>query len=180
MDRRNAIMAFSGVLASSALMAIPRRPALAQTPAELGQATRITSLQYRAQTLQVGTFSKQTSELATTQAVHPRVRQFAVFEVDEQTAMAQVLTDVNNPRPVPLDAQHAALLQQLQSQSGKTFDLAYIQGQIVGHQQLLNIQQAFLNGTLTGNDDEHIAVLARVVIQMHLTMLQDLHTEITA
>ena len=76
--------------------------------------------------------------------------------------------------------QHTALLHQLQSQSGKTFDSAYIQGQIVGHQQLLNIQQAFLNKTLTGNDDEHIAVIARAVIQMHLTMLQDLQTEITA
>ena len=49
------------------------------------------------------------------QATHPKVRQFAQFEVNEQTAMAQVLTDVNNPPPVPLDAQHAALLQQLQS-----------------------------------------------------------------
>jgi putative membrane protein len=180
MDRRNAIMAFSGILASSALLAAPRGPALAQTAAESGQATKLTPLQYRAQTLQVGTFSKQTSQLALTQAMHPKVRQFAQFEVNEQIAMAQVLTDVNNPPPVPLDAQHAALLQQLQAQSGKTFDAAYLQGQIVGHQQLLNVQQAFLNTTLTGNDDEHIAVLARVVIQMHLAMLQDLQTELAA
>jgi putative membrane protein len=180
MDRRNAIMALSGVLASSALIAIPRGPVFAQNSAESGQAIRITPIQYRARTLQVGTFSKQTSQLAAAQAVHPRVRQFAVFETDEQTAMAQVLTDVNDPPPVPLDAQHAALLQQLQLLSGKAFDTAYVQEQIVGHQQLLNIQQTFLNGTLTGNNDEHIAVLARVVIQMHLTMLQDLHTEITA
>jgi putative membrane protein len=180
MDRRNAIMAFSGILASSALIAMPRHWVFAQTPAESGQATKITPLQYKTQTLQVGTFSKETSQLAVAQAIHPRVRQFAQFEVNEQTAMAQVLTDVNNPPPVPLDVQHAALLQQLQSQSGKLFDIAYIQGQIVGHQQLLNIQQAFLNAILTGNDDEHIAVLARVVIQMHLTMLQDLQTEITA
>jgi putative membrane protein len=94
--------------------------------------------------------------------------------------MAQVLTDINDPPPVPLDAQHVALLQQLQSQVGKSFDTADIQGQIVGHQQLLNIQQAFLNSILIGNDDEHIAVLARAVIQMHLTMLQELKMEITA
>jgi putative membrane protein len=180
MDRRNAIMAFSGILASSALVAMPRRPAFAQTEAESGQAQMITPLQYRTQTLQVGTFSKETSQLAMAQATHPKVRQFAQFEVNEQTAMAQVLTDVNNPPPVPLDAQHAALLQQLQSQSGNSFDTDYIQGQIVGHQQLLNIQQAFLNSILTGNDAEHIAVLARVVIQMHLAMLQELQMEITA
>ena len=180
MDRRNAIMAFSGILASSALVAMPGRPAFAQTPAASGQAKLITPLQYRTQTLQIGTFSKEASQLATVQATHPKVRQFAQFEVNEQTAMAQVLTDVNNPPPVPLDEQHTALLQQLQSLSGKTFDAAYIQGQLVGHQQLLNIQQTFLNSILTGNDDEHIAVLVRVVIQMHLAMLQELQMEITA
>ncbi len=66
-------------LASSALTAMPRRPVFAQTPVEPGQATRITPLQYRAQTLLVGTFSKHTSQLAMVQAVHPKVRQFAVF-----------------------------------------------------------------------------------------------------
>jgi putative membrane protein len=180
MDRRNAIMAFSGILASSALVAMPRHTAFAQTEAESGKAKLITPLQYRTQTLQVGTFSKATSQLATVQATHPKVAQFAQFEVNEQTAMAQVLTDVNNPPPAPLDAEHTALLQQLQSLSGKSFDSAYIQGQIIGHQQLLNIQQTFLNSILTGNDAEHIAVLARVVIQMHLTMLQQLQMEITA
>ncbi len=180
MDRRNAIMAFSGMLASSALIATPRRAAFAQTEAETGQAKVITPLQYKTQTLQVGTFSKETSQLAAAQAIHPKVKQFAQFEVNEQTAIAQVLTDVNNPPPVPLDQQHAALLQQLQSLSGKNFDTAYIQGQIIGHQQLLNIQQTFLNSILTGNDAEHIAVLARVVIQMHLAMLQELQMEITA
>jgi putative membrane protein len=90
------------------------------------------------------------------------------------------LTDVNDPSPVPLDTQHAALLQQLQSQSANSFDIAYIQCRIVGHQQLLNIQQVFLNSILTGNDTEHIAVLARVVIQMHLAMLQELQMEIAA
>ncbi len=179
MDRRNAIMTFSGILASSALVGVSRRPAFAQTDAESGKAKLITPLQYKTQTLQVGTFSKETSQLAMVQATHPKVAQFAQFEVNEQTAMAQVLTDLNNPPSVPLDDQHAALLRQLQSLSGKSFDTAFIQGQIVGHQQLLNIQQTFLNSILTGNDTEHIAVLARVVIQMHLAMLQELQMEIT-
>ena len=34
MDRRHAIMAFSGILASSALIAMPRHRVFAQTPAE--------------------------------------------------------------------------------------------------------------------------------------------------
>ena len=101
MDRRNAIMALSGILASSALVAMPRHPVFARTKAEFGEAKEITPLEYKTQTLQVGTFSKETSQLATAQAIHPKVKQFAQFEVNEQTAMAQVLTDVNNPPPVP-------------------------------------------------------------------------------
>jgi hypothetical protein len=42
------------------------------------------------------------------------------------------------------------------------------------------LQQGLQSQSGKVNDDEHIAVLARVVIQMHLTMLQDLQTEITA
>ncbi len=36
MHRRNALMAFSGILATSAFMAVPRRPALAQSVADSG------------------------------------------------------------------------------------------------------------------------------------------------
>ncbi len=180
MDRRNAIMAFSGILAGSALIATPRRAAFAQTKAESGQATEITPLQYRSQTLRLGTFSKQASQLAMMHAVHPKVRQFSQFEVNEQTAMSQVLTDATNPPPAPLDAQHAALLQQLQGQTGKAFDTAYIQAEMTAHRELLNVQQAFLNASLAGSKDEHVAVLARMVIDMHLTMLQELQATITA
>ena len=49
-----------------------------------------------------------------------------------------------------------------------------MQGQIKGHQELFAIQEEFLNGVPTDHGREHIAVLARTVIQMHLTMLQDL------
>jgi hypothetical protein len=58
MDRRHAIMAFSGILA----IAIPRHRVFAQTPAESGQATKITPLQYKTQTLQVGTFSMRSTQ----------------------------------------------------------------------------------------------------------------------
>jgi len=172
MDRRNALMTFSGILASSALIAVPRRSA--DTPA------RITMTEYKAQTLAAGNFSKQISQLAVTNANHPRVKEFAEFEVAEQTTVAQVLTDSANPPPLALDTQQAEVMGQLQAQSGKDFDSAYVQAQIAGHRQLLTIQQAFLNAAMAGQEYEPIAVMARMVIQMHLTMLQDLQNQMAA
>ena len=96
------------------------------------------------------------------------------FEIAEQTAVAQVLTDVDNPPPVPLDAEHAAVLATLQAQSGPAFDRAYILSQITGHQELLQIQQGYLDNTNRSTDTQHIAVLARMSIQQHLVMLQEI------
>jgi len=131
--------------------------------------------QYRKATLMVGSLAKQTSELALQQAAHPAVKQFAGFENAEQTTLAQVLTNTQNPPPAPLDANEAAMLRQLEAASGPSFDQAYVQGQIMGHQQLLGIQEAFLQGQPSmATDAVHVAMLARTVIQMHLTMLQTL------
>jgi len=171
MNRRYAITALSGVLATTAVLASGRARA---------ETTPSTMSQYKTGTLQVGTFSLQTSELALTRATHPKVKEFAGFERNEQMAMAQVLTNMNNPTPVPLNAQNTALLQQLQAKSGKAFDVAYVQGQIAGHQELMKIQQSFLDVIPTELADKDIAILARTVIQMHLTMLADLQTALTA
>lgn len=173
MNRRDMIVTLSGVMATSALIA---GPALAQT----SPGPTLSMAKFKAKTLMAGTYSKQTSELAIAQATHPKVKEFGQFEANEQTAVAQVLTDINNPPPAPLDPKHAALLQQLQGMSGKAFDAAYVQGQIDGHQELLNIQQAFLNGVPLSHDYRHVAILSRMAIQMHLTMLQDLQGQLAA
>lgn len=176
MNRRDMIVTLSGVVATSALLAASSSSADAQamTGPTLGLA------KYKTETLMAGTFAKQTSQLAISQATHPKVKEFAQFETAEQTTIAQVLTDNNNPPPPPLDAKHTALMKQLQGMSGKEFDTAYVQGQIDGHQELLNIQQSYLNGAPVSHDTRHIAMLARTVIQMHLTMLHDIQGMLTA
>lgn len=176
MDRRNALLTLSGILATSAFIATPARQTFAQT----NRTTPLGPVQYKARTLSVGSFAKQSSELALSKATHPKIKQFAQFEVAEQTTIAQVLTNENNPPPAPLDSQHAALMHQLQEQSAKAFDVAYLQDQIAGHRELLNIQQDFLSGTPPDRDQEHIAMMARTVIQMHLVMLTDLQNELPA
>jgi putative membrane protein len=174
MDRRNALLTLSGAMVTSTLLTLPSRKALAQA-----RSATLELPQYRAQTLEIGTFAKQTSQAALNQATNPNVREFAGFEVAEQTAVSQVLTSDNNPQPAALNSAYQMQLQQLQAQSGKAFDVAYVQGQIAGHQQLLAIQQGFLDGRPSDDDARHIAVLVRMVITMHLTMLHDLQNQLT-
>ncbi len=172
MNRRDALHTMTGVLAGAAMLALPGEGARAQmapvTGAKLGMA------QYKKFTLLGGTFAKQTSQAALTRATNPKVKEFAQFEVDEQTVIAQVLTNLANPPPAPLDAGHAGKLRDLQTQTGKAFDVAYIKGQIAGHQELLSIQQGYLAAMPTDRDSEHVAMLARMSITMHLTMLNDI------
>ncbi len=174
MNRRNAILALSGAMATSALI-LPRK-GLAQTQT----VPTLDHSQYKTATLMIGTLSKELSMLAVQRASHPRIKQFAQFEIDEQITVAQVLTDLDNPPPAKLDQPHAAVLTQLQGVSDKAFDMAYIQDEITGHTELLDTQQSFLNSRPSDMDFRHIAMLARTVIQMHLTMLQDLRNTLQA
>jgi putative membrane protein len=89
----------------------------------------------------------------------------------------QVLTDTENPPPVPLDATHAAALRTLQDQpAGPAFDRAYVLSQLQQHQALLLVQQGYLDSFNRSADTQHIAVLARMSIQQHLVMLQEIQS----
>ncbi|MFC7476513.1 DUF4142 domain-containing protein [Dankookia sp. GCM10030260] len=171
MDRRGILLGSAGLAALS--FSLRPRIALAQ-----GTAHWLSGAQYTAMTLMAGTLAKQTSQLALERAQNQRVKQFAAFEIAEQTAMAQVLTNTDSPPPVPLDAEHAAVLKTLEAQSGPAFDRAYILGQLNSHQELLQIQQGYLDNTNRSTDTQHIAVLARMSIQQHLTMLQEIQQQL--
>jgi putative membrane protein len=183
MDRRNALASLSGVAAASLLLGVSGRPALAQPSAMAATGTPTDAatgpdIKYRMHTMLVGTLSKKLSTLALQRATHPNVKQFAQFEVDEQTTIAQVLSNLANPPPPPLPAAMQAKLAQLQSADAKAFDVNYLQMQVEGHEKLLNVQQAFLDTNPTDRDHAHIAMIARTVIQMHLAMLNDLQKNI--
>jgi putative membrane protein len=176
-NRRYALNGLTGLATVSALAAASFGTARAQQAMAPASGKALGGGAYKTQTLMFGTLSKEQSQLALTRASHAKVKQFAQFEVDEQTAVAQTLTDESNPPPAPLDATQREMLVRLQQASGRSFDAAYLQAQIEGHQKLLMIQQEFLSGRPTDTDHEHIAMLARTVIQMHLTMLDDLRRE---
>jgi putative membrane protein len=171
MNRRGILLGSAGVAA----LALSPGLVLAQ----VRTVPTVSGTEYLAKTLMGGTLAKQTSQLALERATNPRVKQFAGFEIAEQTALAQVLTDTENPPPVPLDADHMAELRTLQAQSGSAFDRAYILGQMTQHQALLLTQQGYLENTNRSTDTQHIAVLARMSVQQHLVMLREIQQLLT-
>ncbi len=63
------------------------------------------------------------------------------------------------------------MLQQLQSLSGAQFDNMYVQGQLLGHQELLTLHQTIAQSGAT-QADRMIATVAVPAIKSHLAMLQ--------
>ncbi len=133
-----------------------------------------------------GTLAKQSSKLAAQKAGNAKVKQFAGFEVAEQTAIAQALTSQLSLGGAALDNRRAKVLQDLQAASGAQFDKAYVAAQIDGHSELLGIQDAFLKNkgqdtaSLLASNTAHIATFAKAVVEMHLAALKDLNEMLRA
>ena len=168
----------------------------------LGQA----EVQHLQQTLATGTVALQTSEIALQKAQNPRVKQFAQFERDEQTTIAEVLRSIQEPvatatagtagaaasasaaasgsaRAVAtapdIPADKAKMMGELQqAKAGAEFDRLYIQGQLQGHQELLQVQERYLQAGGRNREQANIAKLARGHIREHIAMLQEIQKDL--
>ncbi len=172
--RRAALAALAPAAAATPLL-LATRTALAQTaPARPADAN--TYSDYVTQTLTIGTVALQTSQLAAEKATDPMVKEFAQLEVGEQTAVATVLSSTGaTPPELPADQQ--AKVQQMQDMAaGPEFDAAYVQAQIEGHQQLLQVQQT-ISGGMEATVEVITAKLAEQGITSHLAMLNHIQQE---
>ena len=164
MDRRSVLVALAGgaVAAAQSASAQPMAaPMAALSPGE-----------YRRMALMSGELAIQTSRLALERSRNPRIRTFAELEIEEQTAVAASLGTV--PGGVPLRPDQAQLLQQLAATPpGSRFDAAYVQGQIIGHQEALQIHGSYsrAGSDPTGRATANVAVPS---IKTHLTILSSL------
>jgi putative membrane protein len=172
----------------------------------MGQA----EVQHLQQTLATGTVALQTSEIALQKAQNPKVKQFAQFERDEQTTIAEVLRSIQEPAATASSGAAAAsasgnatasaaasggasaaatapeippdkakMMEQLQqAQAGAEFDRLYIQGQLQGHQELLQTQERYLQSNSRNREHTNVAKLARGHIKEHITMLQEIQKEL--
>ena len=97
-DRRNVLFGLTGAAA----------PLLIRSTVAYGQSASpntgdaLNPSPFVAQTLQIGTLAKMTSQIALQNSQNASVRRFAKLEIAEQTAVLQSLTSNFNPPPAPL------------------------------------------------------------------------------
>jgi predicted outer membrane protein len=162
-------------------------------PAGMGQQQSQADAQYIQQTLATGTVSLQESNFALSKAQNPRVKMFAQFEVAEQNTLADVMHSFSDPASTAstagakqaaatapeLPAADAAVMEKMsKAQPGAAFDKDYVAAQIKGHQDLLAIQERYIQAASGNRETMNIAKLARGQIKEHLTLLQDMQKEI--
>ena len=118
-------------------------------------------------------FALATSQLAMQKGQSPLVRTFAQMEAEEQTAFTEARRMAGLPLPSPsmMDSNEQRLMQQLQSASaGAEFDRMFIEGQIKGHQELLNTHSAIAQSGAT-KEERMLGTVAVPAIKSHLSML---------
>lgn len=123
------------------------------------------------ETLRTGSLALMTSQLAQQKARGAMVKEFAGFEVMEQTTIAQIIKESKNMTPPPPGAMEQEVMARLNAASGRAFDRAYVAAQIDGHERLLQVQETYL---ANGRDmpTRHVAMLAKGQITEHLTLLR--------
>jgi putative membrane protein len=140
--------------------------------AQSSQTSVSAEAKHAADTLQAGAIALETSRLALQKATDPNVKRFAGFEAAEQETMRSVLKNASRQEAPKLDNEGKAMVETLAGMpAGKSFDAAYVKGQIDGHNKLLGIQESYLS---SGKDGTHrsIAALARGHIKEHLANLE--------
>jgi putative membrane protein len=186
MDRRTMLLAAAAAATSPAFAqtnpASATPPAAApdspntpsDAPPPLGQAEQV----HANQTAMFGGASLQMADIALQKARHPRVREFARFEHDEQTTVGAVLKSMDPnlqpPRP-PQDV--AATIDRLKHMPpGPAFDREFVSAQIQGHEKLRGVQEDYLK---SGKDlpTVNTSKLILGMINEHLTLLSDLRRD---
>ena len=161
-------------IALAALMAAFATPAAAQSvavaPAPL--LVPMTAEGFRAMALQSDAFEIASSQLALQRSRSPAIRSFARQMIRDHSMTSQAL-GVPAGSAVALDARHASMLNQLAPLSGRAFDAAYGQMQVIAHQEAVGMFAAYAQG---GVDPAMRAFAQQVLpsLQMHLTMAQRL------
>jgi len=141
-------------------------------------------MQHLQQTMQIGMAALEASRIALTKAGNEDLKRFANFEVQEQTTLAEVLRSMMDPAAtaatgqqgdMQMDASGRDMLQTLQSQqAGAAFDKAYLDGQLQGHRNLLQVQEQYLQSNPQNREQMNVAKMARTQIREHIALLENI------
>jgi putative membrane protein len=163
-------------------------------PPAMGQQQSQADRQYIQQALALSTVSLQQSNFALSKAQNPRVNQFAEFEIGEQNLLTDIMHSFADPNATAsttqgaqaaastapeLPAKDSQAMERLsKAQAGPGFDRDYVALQIQGHQELLKLQETYLQQSSGNRETTNVARLSRGQIQEHLAMLQDMQKEL--
>jgi len=135
------------------------------------------------QTMQLGLIALEASRIAQQKVQDLDLKRFAIFEMQEQITMSEVLRSMMEPaataeaRPAQLDARGREMIQRLQdARAGEAFDREYLQGQMEGHSALLQLQTQYLQGNPQDREQANVAKLARTLIVEHVTLLEEIQS----
>jgi putative membrane protein len=149
----------------------PTNPQAGSTPPALGQAAKT----HAENTAQIGHASLEMADIAMQKARGAKVREFAKFEHDEQTAVAEILKSMEPSLAVPPPpAEVAQAIDRLKKMKpGEAFDREFVAAQTKGHEMLRSIQEDYLKD---GKNPEAVNTTKLVLgmINEHLTLLSDL------
>ncbi|NBJ11982.1 DUF4142 domain-containing protein [Microvirga arsenatis] len=155
---------------------------------QMGQA----DMQHMQQTMQLGMVALETSRAAMNKLRNDDLKRFANFEMQEQMTLSEVLRSMMDPGmtsatgaaagqsgagmpAMQMDASAREMIQKMQSQqAGADFDRMYLEGQLQGHRDLLQVQERYLQSNPQNREHMNVAKMARGHIREHIAMLEEM------
>jgi putative membrane protein len=152
-------------------------------------------MQHMQQTMQLGMVALESSRIAMNKVRNDNLKRFANFEVQEQTTLSEVLQSMMEPAatastgsagnqaspsnmnvpPMQMDASARDMMQKMQNQqAGAEFDKMYLQAQLQGHRDLLQVQERYLQSNPQNREHMNVAKMARGHIREHIAMLEEM------
>jgi putative membrane protein len=201
MDRRIVLAALAAVAAGPAIAQTSGAASTAggttTGSARSGSSMSQADMQHLQQTMMLGMVALETSKVALEKARNEDLKQFAKFETDEQTTLSEVMRSIMDPsataaagavNPGPstsaaaptggmtmqMDAKGREMVQKLNQASGSEFDREYLQGQMQGHRDLLQVQERYLQSNPQDREHMNVAKMARGMIREHIALLEDI------
>jgi putative membrane protein len=175
-------------------------------PAMPGQQGGEAEIRHIQDTMALGTVTLQVSTFARSKAQNPRVQQFAGFEEAEQNTLVEVLHALADPRATSSTNQQAVeattqnapqnpgqaaatapvigperanLMERMsRAQPGPEFDRDFVQLQLDGHRDLLQVQERYLANNPQNREQRAIALMARTQIREHIALLESIQQEL--
>jgi putative membrane protein len=152
-------------------------------------------MQHLQQTMQLGMVALESSRIAMNKVRSEDLKRFANFEIQEQTTLSEVLRSMMEPAAtastgsvasgnqsssmsmpaMQMDPKAQDMMQKMQNQqAGAEFDKMYLEAQLQGHRDLLQVQERYLQSNPQNREHMNVAKMARGHIHEHIAMLENM------